>query len=137
MKALENKLSRDKAAILNGAEVAALARQVRRLIDPLIADSAAAASVQVEDGVRWAAVRTRCQQARAERGLGIRHVSVALGLPQYRLKAIEAGALSELRPDMARRYFRFLAGKFCVLPREVSFVPWEVACDPAVGGTER
>jgi len=20
-------------------------------------------------------------------------------------------------------------GKFCVLPREVSFVPWEVACD--------
>ena len=28
-------------------------------------------------------------------------------------------------------------GRFCVLPREISSVPWEVGCDPACGGTER
>jgi hypothetical protein len=108
MKALERKLSLDRAAILNPAEVSALARQVRRLVGPLIADSPVAGGVRVEDGVRWAAVRARCQQARAERGLGIRHVAVGLGLPQYRVKAIEAGAFHEVRAEMARRYFRFL-----------------------------
>jgi len=106
--ALERKLSLDKAAILSPAEVAALARQVRRVVGPLIADSPAAASIRVKDGVRWAAVRARCQQARAERGLGLRDAAVALGLPQYRLKAIEAGAWRELKTDMAGRYFKFL-----------------------------
>ena len=108
MKTLETKLSRDKAAILNRGEVAALARQVRHLIGPVIGNSPASAAVRIEDVVRWAAVRRRCEQARSERGLSIRHVSVGLGIPQYRLKAIEAGALNELRADMARRYFQFL-----------------------------
>jgi hypothetical protein len=106
--ALERKLSHDKAAILNSAEVAALARQVRRVVGPLIADLPSAASVQIEDGVRWAAVRTCCQQARAQRGLSLKHVAVGLHLPQYRLKAIEHGAWAEFKADIAHRYFKYL-----------------------------
>jgi hypothetical protein len=35
-------------------------------------------------------------------------VSVALGIPQYRLRAIEGGLVREVRVDLARRYFHFL-----------------------------
>ena len=38
----------------------------------------------------------------------IRDVAVALKVPQYRLQAIEKGALRELKPTIARRYFQFL-----------------------------
>ena len=85
-----------------------MARQVRHFVGPILGDSPFAADIRVEDGVRWAAVRARCEQARGARGVGIRDVAVALGLPQYRLKAIEAGTLRELKPDMAQRYFAFL-----------------------------
>jgi hypothetical protein len=33
---------------------------------------------------------------------------VALKVPRYRLAAIEAGTRGELKPEIARRYFRFL-----------------------------
>lgn len=35
-------------------------------------------------------------------------MSVVTGIPQYRLRAIESGQLSAIRPDLARRYFRTL-----------------------------
>ncbi len=35
-------------------------------------------------------------------------MSVALGVPQYRLRAIEGGLLREVHSDLARRYFHFL-----------------------------
>ena len=106
-RALENKLSRDRATVLTASEVRILARQVRRLVEPSLGQSPFA-TTRVEDGVRWASLRARCQQARAERGLGIRHVAIRLQLPQYRLKAIENGQLTEFRSEVARRYFRFL-----------------------------
>ena len=63
---------------------------------------------QADDVIRWHSIGVQCQQARASRGLSIRHASVGLRIPQYRLQAIESGALREFRADMARRYFRFL-----------------------------
>jgi hypothetical protein len=38
----------------------------------------------------------------------IRDVSVALGIPQYWLRAVEGGLLREVRVDLARRCCRFL-----------------------------
>lgn len=35
-------------------------------------------------------------------------MSVITGIPQYRLRAIESGRLSEIRPTLAQRYFRIL-----------------------------
>ncbi|MGH9199829.1 MAG: helix-turn-helix domain-containing protein [Vicinamibacterales bacterium] len=61
---------------------------------------------QREDSTRWHALGARCRQARGARG--IRDVAVALGIPEYRLRAVEGGLLKEVRVDLARRYFRFL-----------------------------
>jgi hypothetical protein len=65
----------------------------------------------------------RCAQARGARG--IRDVAVALGIPQYRLRAIEAGQLPEVRIDLARRYFHFLEiedwiARWCRANRELA-----------------
>lgn len=100
------KLTRDRSAILGSAEVRLLDRELRRALAaafPGLPDHALGRS---EDTLRWSAVSAYCKEARGVRG--IRDVSVASGIPQYQLKAIESGLLSEIRPGLARRYFRFL-----------------------------
>lgn len=102
---LENRLAKDPSAILNDAEVRVLDREVRR------ARLASFPGIEAhldhgEDSTRWHALGARCRQARDARG--IRDISVALAIPQYRLRAIEGGLLKEVRADFARRYFRFL-----------------------------
>jgi hypothetical protein len=102
---LERKLASDPCAILDNAEIRLLDREVRRA---LIASFSGVEAYldRSEDTIRWHALGARCAEARGARG--IRDVSVALGIPQYRLRAIERGHLREIRPDFARRYFRFL-----------------------------
>jgi hypothetical protein len=102
---LEKKLASDSCAMLNTSEIRLLDREVRRL---LIASFPGVETYLdgSEDTIRWHALGARCAQARGARG--IRDVSVALGIPQYRLRAIERGHLREIRPDLARRYFHFL-----------------------------
>jgi hypothetical protein len=102
---LEQRLARDPCAILSATEVRLLDGEVRRTllasfpgIEPYLTRS--------EDMTRWQAPGARCRQARAARG--IRDVSVATGLPQYRIRAIESGQLGEVRADLARRYYQFL-----------------------------
>jgi hypothetical protein len=98
-------LADDPCAILTASEIRVLNREVRRVlvssfpgIEGRLAHS--------EDSTRWHALGERCRQARGARG--IRDVSVALGIPQYRLRAVEGGLLREVRVDLARRYFCFL-----------------------------
>lgn len=102
---LEKKLAKDPCAILSAAEIRILDREVRRAlvssfpgIESRLAHS--------EDSTRWHALGARCRQARGARG--IRDLSVTLGIPQYRLRAIEGGLLREVRTDLAHRYFHFL-----------------------------
>jgi hypothetical protein len=102
---LENKLAKDPCAILSGAEIRVLDREVWRAVVssfPGIESHLA----HSEDSIRWHALGARCRQARGARG--IRDVSVALGIPQYRLRAIEDGLLREVHADLARRYFHLL-----------------------------
>ena len=52
-------------------------------------------------------------------------MSVALGIPQYRLRAIENGLLREIRAGLARRYFHFLGidewvARWCRANRELA-----------------
>jgi hypothetical protein len=67
--------------------------------------------------------RVRCAQARGTRG--IRDIAVATGIPQYRLRAIETGRLTEFRLGLAGRYFRFLGietwiAQWCRANRELA-----------------
>jgi hypothetical protein len=102
---LEQKLAKDPCAILSSAEIRMLDGEVRRAL------VASFPGIEVhlgpsEDSTRWHALGARCSHARGARG--IRDVSAALDIPQYRLRAIEGGLLREVRADLARRYFHFL-----------------------------
>ena len=50
---------------------------------------------------------------------------MALGVPQYRLRAIEGGLLTQVPAELARRYFRFLGidtwgADWCCANRELA-----------------
>ena len=104
---LEKKLAADRSAILNEAEVRLLNRELQRVLVSSFPTLPEDVLDRADDTIRWHALGARCAQARGARG--IRDVAVALGIPQYRIRAIESGRLTELRLDLARRYFRFLA----------------------------
>jgi hypothetical protein len=103
---LETKLAADRCAILNPAEIRLLHRELRRVLMSFFPELRADILDGSEEAIRWHAVGARCAQARGARG--IRDASVALGIPQYRLRAIENCRLAEFRVDLARRYFHFL-----------------------------
>jgi hypothetical protein len=104
---LEQKLAADRGAILNAAEIRLLDQELQRVLVSSFPDLRADTLDRSEDTIRWHALGARCAQARGARG--IRDVSVALGIPQYRrLRAIEGGRLTEFRVELARRYFHFL-----------------------------
>ncbi len=103
---LERKLAADPSAILHPAEIRLLNRELQRVVLSSFPGLPVDVLASSEETIRWHAVGARCAQARGARG--IRDVSVALGIPQYRLRAIEGGRLTEFRLNLARRYFRFL-----------------------------
>jgi hypothetical protein len=102
---LAHKLAQDPGAILSGPEIRLLDREVRRALVSSV-PGIEAYLAHSEDSTRWHALGEQCRQARG--GRGIRDVSVALGVPQYRLRAIEGGLLREVQAELACRYFRFL-----------------------------
>ena len=104
---LEKKLATDPSAILNEAEVRLLNRELQRVIASSLAAVPTDMIDRADDAIRWHALGVRCAQARGARG--IRDAAIALGIPQYRLRAIESGRINEFRLDFAKRYFRFLA----------------------------
>ena len=119
---LEKKLASDSCAILDTSEIRLLDREVRRV---LISSFPGVETYldRSEDTIRWHALGARCAEARGARE--IREVSVALGIPQYRLRAIERGLRREIRPDLARRYFHFLGieawvARWCRANRELA-----------------
>lgn len=103
---LEQKLATDPCAILSRSEIRLLDREVRRALMSSFPGLDAHLIDRSEDTIRWHALAARCREARGSRG--IRDVSVAIGIPQYRLRAIEGGLVKEVRADFAWRYFRFL-----------------------------
>lgn len=103
---LERKLARDRTAILGASEVELLRQELRRALAQSFANFPPTALDQSEDVIRWQPLSAMCKEARRARG--IRDMSVITGIPQYRLRAIESGHLSVIRPDLARRYFRSL-----------------------------
>ena len=102
------KLSADTASILTPGQIAVVTREVWRLVGPALSALSPNSAAPVGDVVRWSSLRTRCERARDERGMSVKDAALALRVPQYRLKAVERGTLSELQPEVARRYFRHL-----------------------------
>ena len=122
-RALDQKLAADPSTILNATEIRLLNRELQRVLVSSLPGLSASILDRSDETIRWHAVGARCAQARGARG--IRDVAVALRIPQYRLRAIEAGQLTEVRIDLARRYFRFLEiedwiARWCRANRELA-----------------
>lgn len=94
---LERRLARDRTAILSAADVELLDRELRRALAESFPALPAQALDRSEDAIRWHSLGARCKDARGARGL--RDAAVASGIPQYRIRAIESGRRSEIRPD--------------------------------------
>jgi len=101
---------RRKTSILSDEEVAVAARAVREMLRASLGNAVDMylGGQRSEDIVRWSSLMARCEEERNRRGLSIRGVSLRLGIPQYRLRAIESGGLDGFAPEMAHRYFEFL-----------------------------
>lgn len=120
---LVRRLARDRTAILRAPEVELLEHELRRALAESFPNLPSTALERSEDVVRWQSLSAMCKEARRARG--IRDMSVVTGIPQYRLRAIESGQLSEIRPALARRYFRSLGiedwvTRWCQANRELA-----------------
>ena len=121
--AAARRLTHRPSAILSAADVGVLTGELRRIMAASFPGLPASALARCEDTIRWHPLGARCLEARGLRS--IRDVSVALGIPQYRLNAIERGRLSEIHGDLARSYFRFLGmdmwvARWCRANRELA-----------------
>lgn len=105
---LDRKLRRNPTSILREDEVQVLVAEACRLFGAELEERLGAGAPRFEDHVRWRAVEARCSQARAEKGMDTRSAAAAAKIPRYRVEAVEQGRLSELRSDLAWRYFTFL-----------------------------
>jgi hypothetical protein len=120
---LERKLAADPTAILDLTEIRLLNRELQHVLVSSLPTLPADILDRGEDTIRWHALGARCAQARGTRG--IRDIAVAMGIPQYRIRAIETARLTEFRLDLARRYFCFLGietwiAQWCRANRELA-----------------
>jgi hypothetical protein len=105
---LAEKLRRGRSGVLTNVEVTLVAAELMRLLGPGVADLSQRLGIRPQDGIRWSSLKSRCEEARGERGLSLKDAAAALKVPRYRLAAVEGGTLSALKPDIAGRYWRFL-----------------------------
>jgi transcriptional regulator with XRE-family HTH domain len=78
------------------------------LLGPHLAARLREYGIDPEDGIRLHPISARFVAAREERGWSIKYVAAVLGVPQYRLKAIESGPMREIHGDVLRRYAEHL-----------------------------
>jgi hypothetical protein len=99
--------TRLKRGILTEAEIEFLVQEAARYFAPMgppWAKLMDARSAPLRDHFRYSSVSQRCRDARAARGLNVKDTAAALKLPQYRVKAIEAGYFREFRLTQLQQY---------------------------------
>ena len=97
----------DKTTILSSAQVRVLTSRIRRLLGPEILGGASR-HWSMADTIRFSAVAASCVQERERRGMTLKDAAGKLKVPQYRLRAVETGHLSEVRPEVLTAYLEFL-----------------------------
>jgi len=60
--------------------------------------------VNLADTVRFLPVTRRCIEGRENAGLSVKDVAKQLRVPQYRLREIESGHISQIQPMVLREY---------------------------------
>ena len=94
--------------ILMRQEIRLVARRIKAMLPAEIFQFSRSRGRSVEDTLRIGSLSRHCQVEREKLGLTIKQVANQLGVPQYRLKAIDEGHLSEIRKDVLGKYLVLL-----------------------------
>ena len=106
MKEMNAKL--DETRILSEEEVAQITKALRKILREEFPSLQPGLLSSVEDTVRMQSLRSRFRQARESMNLTFKEVATRLKVPQYRLKAVEEGSLSEIDRTVFTKYSDFL-----------------------------
>ena len=121
-----------KTQILNNDQVQEMSRQLRGLF-PLGAHDLLS-KVSIDSTVRMLSISQTFKEVREKTGKTIKEVAKVLKVPQYRLKAIEAGTVERILPEILRGYSKFLdidawcshwAKKNESLAKKLGMLKWE------------
>jgi len=94
--------------ILTDAEAHAVALKVRAALGSAFSGIVKSHGLELEDGIRFMSVSKSCEERRCARGLSLKSIAAELGVPQYRLKDIEAGYVRQIRPEVLHAYVSHL-----------------------------
>ncbi len=94
--------------ILTDAEVHTVALKVRAALGSAFSGLVKSHGLELEEGIRFMPVAKRCEECRCARGLNLKSVAAQLGVPQYRLKDVEAGNVRQVRPEVLHAYLSHL-----------------------------
>jgi hypothetical protein len=106
MKEMNAKL--DETRILSEEEVAQMTKALRKLLREEFPSMPPGFLSSAEDTVRMHSLCSRFRQARESMSLTFKEVATRLKVPQYRLKAVEEGHLSEIDSTVFTKYSDFL-----------------------------
>jgi hypothetical protein len=106
MKEMNAKL--DETRILSEDEVAQTTKALLKLLREEFPSIQPGFLSSVEDTVRMQSLHSRFRQARELMSLTFKEVATHLKVPQYRLKAVEEGSLSEIDSTAFTKYRDFL-----------------------------
>ena len=101
-------MKRRKQAILTEAEVLAVSDAAVVFFRRNLGDHPFLNRTQVERTVRVLPLGARCSGARERVGVSVKDVARQLRVPQYRVRAIEAGSLRQIQLDVLQKYIAFL-----------------------------
>lgn len=99
---------RKSIPILSEHDVEVASELIRSALGSTLAAKSDAPGVDLADTLRYSALARQLITARESRGLSLSVAAASLKVPQYRLRAIEAGSMSEIEPDLLERYVKFL-----------------------------
>ena len=94
--------------ILSDQEVRETAQGIRTLRGEPFVSLADSYGASLEDAVRFGPLAKRCEQKRTARGRSVQQSAADFGVPQYRLKAIDAGTLCEVDPKILLAHISYL-----------------------------
>jgi ribosome-binding protein aMBF1 (putative translation factor) len=94
--------------ILSEKEVKATAHLLRQYLREEFLNIPETFMNSIEDMIRLQSLAKRFNNEREAIGLSIKEVATRLKVPQYRLRGIEEGKNSEIKPDVLKAYTDFL-----------------------------
>lgn len=93
---------------LNAQEADFVVQQINERLDPELVKMVTALGLNAGHMIRFLYIASLCRNCREECGLSLKEASQQAKIPQYRLKAIEGGAIRQILPESLDAYIQFL-----------------------------